>query len=92
MRIKRFNENINLDTTYEIRYYDNELGDEIEIVENDEDANYNPFDIKDMVKLLMIRQEEHSEELYLVKVHKEKVGDQIINKIKLELEAEKYNL
>lgn len=59
-RIQRFkdlspneiNEQINLDVIYEIKGINN-LGEEINIIADGDDANYNPYDLKDMVKLLM---------------------------------------
>jgi len=93
---------IDLDVHYEIRYYDNELHDEVIVSGSDfelfsssddsDDVNYNPFDLKDMVKLLLKYENEMSESLYIVKITRNEVTKKEIDDVKLEIEAEKYNL
>ena len=57
------------------------------------DSNYNPFDIKDMVKLLLEKQKIFTKNnLYLVKMTKSVVSDETIKNTLIEMEGEKYNI
>ena len=91
MKIKKFEnyERIDLSVRYEIRYYDNNLQDEVIVGENE--YNYNPFDIKDMVELLM-KYEKKGLDVYLIRTKEEMVDKKTIEDVKLKIRAEKYNL
>ena len=93
--ISKMNERVNLDVVYEIRGTDNN-GDEYMPRHEEDDANYNPYDLKEMVKLLIKKRQNGYDHyhtgLYIVKVTTEKVPQETLEKIRLEIEAEKYNM
>ena len=92
MKILRFNENsIELDTYYKIMRTDrNGDAEEFSDFYFDYD-NYNPFDLKEMVNMLIIVEKEYKG-LFIKKVSEKIVDNETINKIRLEIEAKKYNL
>ena len=98
--IKKYNEHIkeeykiDLSVTYELRDrsgYDGFAWEDEEIPQEESDGNYNPFDIVEMTKLLLIKREKYPN-AYLVKVQYKKIPDETIEKIKIELDSKKYNL
>lgn len=98
--INKINERIDFDVTYEIKGTDIN-GDDVDIIEEDDDANYNPYDLKDMVRLLIKKNKEYSSRqipsskslrLFLIKVTRERVPHETLEKIRLELTTDKYNL
>ncbi len=91
MKIERFNqinEDIESDTWYEIWCFDKH-GDSQEYY-SDEYTNVNPFDLEDVVKYFM--EIEDTEKLFIKKIVSTRLSNRIINKVKLEIRAEKYNL
>jgi len=89
MQIKKFNESFGDLPYYEVKKVNN-FGEEIIFDEIEDHANYDPFDLDEAVKLYM-QYEGHGN--FIIKKITEKVIDKkIIEKIKLKLDSEKYNL
>lgn len=91
MKIERFNqinEDFGTETYYEIWYYD-KRGD-VQEYSSDEYLNLDPFDLKDTIKYFM--ELEKTNNVFIKKIIANKLSDKIINKIKLEIKTEKYNL
>ena len=88
------NENISPDVFYQIKCICSNSGDEFTPEVIDDDYNYNPYDIKEMVKLLIKKRQSYSKnnKPFLVKVTTTKVPQNIIKNIEMELKAEKYNI
>jgi len=98
IEIGKMNENVKLDIVYEIRGVDVN-GDEYIPPVEDDDYNYNPYDLKEVVKLLIIKNKKQSTHipsenprLHIVKVTTEKVPQDKLEQIRIEIEGDKYNL
>ena len=85
------NENFNFDIIYEIQGRD-AIGDIYNPQSDKDDANYNPFDLKEMVKLLTKKTEQGVPNLFIVKVTSERLPDEEIERIKIQIEGDKYNI
>jgi len=92
--INSINENVVFGERYELRGID-KLGDVYVPFIDVGDNNYNPFDLEEMVKLLIkTKNSRHykEEEIFIVKVKTERISNNVINDIKIKFESEKYNL
>ena len=89
--IGKLNENVDLNITYEVR--GNDAGEEWFPPEDDNDANYNPFDLNEVVKLLIEKEKLYGEyELYIVKVTTDILPDEEIERMKMQITGDKYNI
>lgn len=91
MKIQLFeNFEVDLDVQYVLRTVDM-AGDEMDIPLENEDFNYNPYDLEEMVKLYIKKKKEY-DQINIFKITEEVIDEETINKIKLNLTAKKYNL
>jgi len=92
MKIKLFEnfDQVDLDIFYELWTFDKN-GDEEEFHTLTEDSEYNMYDLTDMVKLFM-KYEKYDTNLFIKKITKEIIDNETIEKIKLSIEAKKYNI
>jgi hypothetical protein len=92
MKIDRFsqlNEEASIEEYYEIWYYDKH-GDEQEYY-GDEYMDINPYDIEDIINFFT-QLEKIGERVYIKKIVAKRLSDRMLNKLKLEFEAKKYNI
>jgi hypothetical protein len=84
-----------LSVYYEIINTD-EKGQERVISIDDNKYNYNPYSLKESVNMLLIYRDKYRNSprinLSLRKVTRTKVDEEVIEKVKIEIEADKYNL
>jgi len=98
MKIEKFNkinENFESETYYELWFCDKN-GDDQEFYGEDY-QNVDPFDLEGMVKYFMKLEEKlqvnfKHEDVFIKKIEANRLSDKVINKVKLEIEAKKYNL
>lgn len=82
---------IDLDVYYELWTLDRN-GEEEEFISGDgDDDNYNPYDLNEMVILLM-NHEKYNKDLFIKKITKENIDKEIIDRIKMQLKVNKYNI
>jgi len=94
LKLYEITDDYNDNTFYEIRGLDNN-GDEYVPTYDPDDANYNPYDLREMVRLLSEKEKKDyvkNPNLYIVKVTETKVEQETIKKMIMEIEAEKFNL
>lgn len=93
MKIKLFEnfDEINLDIQYVLRTVDVASGEEHDVPLTNDDFDYNPYSLEDMVKLYLVYKKQY-DQLHLVKITEEIVDEDTINKVKVNLTAKKYNL
>jgi len=91
MKVKLFeNFEVDLEVYYVLMY--NVNGDDIKIpLTINDDFNFNPYDLDEMVKL-MIKYEKKYRSIFLNKVTTQKVSDDEIKDAKIRIDAKKYNL
>ena len=80
------------DVYYEIWHYDRN-GDQEKYVTNTAEDDFNPYDLEDVVQALIEYEKyEETDNLFIMEFTSKRVPISVVDKIKMRLDANKYNL